>query len=292
MSELFKSEAAKATIRRYYDEFRSRLPMPTTERTVKTTFGETHILIAGPESAPPLVMLHGALASSAHVLHELGPLTESHRIYALDVVGQSVMSEDRRIDVRDDSYGRWLMETTNALGLDRFDLYGVSWGGFVALQGTRIAPERVKHLVLLAPAGVVANAPWPAFRDAGWPMALYLKFPSPARLERVMRALFTTLDPHWVSYFGDALQSYKMDMRIPPLAQSGDFALVKCPVLAFGAEEDVSFPGRALLQRVREVLPQAETELIPGSKHCPPLSDEFRQDMATRIERFFDQHAA
>jgi len=83
------------------------------------------------------VCLHGALASSAHVLPELGSLVEHYRVYAVDLLGQSVMSEDVRLELNDDSYGDWLQAVCAGLGLTRINLLGVSWGGFVALRASR-----------------------------------------------------------------------------------------------------------------------------------------------------------
>lgn len=286
---LFQSFEARETIRQECERFRARLTVPVEDVTLATSFGSTHVLVTGPADGPPLVILHGALASSAHVLPELGPMLKTHRVYAVDVMGQSVWSEDRRIDVRDDSYARWLEEVCDGLRLSAFNLYGISWGGFVALQGAIRMGERVRHLVLLAPAGVLANKPWPAFRDAGWPMLTYIKFPSPKRLDRAMRSLFTTLDPDWKSYMGKALLAYRLDMRIPPLAQPEATRGVLCPTLVFGADKDASFPGAPLLERMRALIPHTETELLEDCKHCPPLTPEFRERMGARIEPFLSR---
>jgi pimeloyl-ACP methyl ester carboxylesterase len=175
--------------------------------------------------------------------------------------------------------------------LDRFDLFGVSWGGFVALRAAIVAPERVRHLVLMVPAGIVGNSLWASMRDAGLAILLYRAFPSPARLDRVLRSQFTTQDADWSAYFAEALFAYKLDMRIPPLVIAEEAGRVQCPVLAFGAEFDASFPGPALLDRVRQLLPQAQTELIARSKHCPPLTDEFRSWLAARTEEFLNRQA-
>jgi pimeloyl-ACP methyl ester carboxylesterase len=286
-SIIFKGESEKQKIRAWSEAFRAQVPVPTEDVVVSTSFGSTHVLVAGPKTAaPPLVMFHGALASSAHAMRELGPLLETRRVYAIDVMGQSVLSEDRRVELSDDSYGRWATETVDALGLGEVDVYGISWGGFVALQTARALGSCVRHLVLLAPAGLVANGAWAGLRDAGWALLVYKMFPSDARLEKLMRAIFTDADPDWTRYFGDALACYKTDIRAPPLAKPRDLEAVRCPTLVFGAEHDVSFPGPALLERAKQLLPQAEVELLEGSRHCPPLTDPFRAKMAERIERF------
>ncbi|HEX7836696.1 MAG TPA: hypothetical protein VF469_04485 [Kofleriaceae bacterium] len=89
MTELFESEAARQTILGWYERVRGRLTVPTESRTVATRFGDTHVLVGGPQAGPAVVVLHGALASSAHVMVELAPLVERFRVYAVDVIGRS-----------------------------------------------------------------------------------------------------------------------------------------------------------------------------------------------------------
>ncbi len=286
---MFVNDEKKAAIAAWYETFRSKIPVATESTVVQTSFGKTHVLIAGPEAAPPLVFLHGALASSAHAHPELGALLQTRRVYALDVIGQSVMSEDRRISLDDNSYGRWVSEATSTLGLEQFDLYGVSWGGFVSLKTAQLIPDRIKHLVLLVPAGVVGNSAWAGLKEFGWPMLLFKISPTHEHLLRVFETQFTTVDEDWIEYFRVALHAYRLDIRVPPLAKDGEFSAISCPVLAFGAEHDLSFPGKALLERIKVLIPQAEVELLEGSRHCPPLTDEFRNRMAARIEPFLNK---
>lgn len=285
---MFVDDTAKTRIAGWFETFRSSLPFTNESRWVETSAGRTHVLVAGPEDGPPLVCLHGALASSAHVIPELGSLVERYRIYAVDVVGQSVMSEDRRVDVRDTSYGTWLRDVCTGLGLSRITLFGVSWGGFVALRTAQVAPELVEALVLMVPAGMVAGSAWAGFTKLGWPMLTYRLLPSEKRLRRVVDALFTTQDEKWTKYFGDALLSYRLDMRVPPLTRPEDVASFKGRTLVLGADDDVSFPGPALLARARELFPHAEVELLASCKHCPPTEDAFRERTAQRVRSFLD----
>lgn len=46
-----------------YDEIVRSWPVPVEERDVTTSFGTTHDRVSGPESAPPLALLHGAAVS-------------------------------------------------------------------------------------------------------------------------------------------------------------------------------------------------------------------------------------
>lgn len=281
---MFVNTAARARIARWYETFRAALPFENETRTVETGAGATHVLIAGPADAPPLVVLHGAMASSAHVARELGSLVERYRIYALDVIGQSVMSVDRRLDLdSDEGYPRWVRDATTALGLERFALYGVSWGGFVSLKAASAFPAAVSALILYVPAGIVAGPAWRGFTEIGWPLMVYRLSPSAARLERLVEAMFSSYDETWAKYFGDALLDYRLDMRVPPLFASVAY---DGPMLVFGGDRDVSFPGSALVERIRVLAPRAEVELLANCKHCPPFDAAFREEVASRVGAF------
>lgn len=283
---MFVDDAARDRMAAWYETFRGAIAVPTESRVVETPYGKTHVLIAGPRDAPPLVVLHGALASSAHVLPELGALVERYRIHAVDVVGQSVMSVDRRLALDDDSYGTWLVAVCAGLGIAQTAVFGISWGGFVALRLLKVAPALVSALILMVPAGLVSGSAWAGLTKVGWPMLTYRLSPSDRRLRRLVDGLFTSHDEQWTSYFGDAVRSYRMDMRVPPLQRPEDVAGYTGPTLVMAADQDVSFPGTALLTRARELFPRAQLELLQDCKHCPPTTPGFRAQTASRIEAF------
>lgn len=115
MSTLFKTEEARNLVMDWHERFRTRLKVETESRVVDTTFGETHLLVAGPRDAKLLIALHGALASSAHIMVELGPLLTKYRVYAVDVIGQSVKSANVRLSVSNNDYGNWLTQVMDGL---------------------------------------------------------------------------------------------------------------------------------------------------------------------------------
>ncbi len=100
------------------------------------------------------------------------------------------------------------------------------------------------------------------------------------------RSALTTPDEAWLQYFGEAFSSYKLDMRIPPLAKAEPLAAFTRPTPVFGASDDISFPGAALVARAKVVFPQAEVELLEGCRLTPPTDDGFRNRLADRITRF------
>lgn len=283
MSAIFVNADARTRIAKWYETFRAALPFDTETRTVDTSVGATHVLVTGPGDAPPLVVLHGAMASSAHVVRELGDLVRRYRIYAIDVIGQSVMSADKRLGLDDDAYSNWVREATSALGLERFALYGVSWGGFVSLKTANAFPKAITSLVLYVPAGIVSGPAWKGFVEVGWPIMVYRFSPNPARRDRLVDAMFSTRDEMWAEYFGDAMLDYRLDMRVPPLFKSIAY---EGPMLVLAGDRDVSFPGEALVERIRKLAPHADVELLENCKHCPPFDAEFREKVAARVVAF------
>jgi len=179
-----------------------------------------------------------------------------------------------------------MVDVLDGLGLVRPHVYGVSWGGFVARKLAEHAPERIDRLVLLVPAGMVAGPVWKGVTQVGIPLALYRAFPSEARLLRFAKAVLTTPDDDWLRYFGEAFRSYKLDMRVPPLATAEPLAAFTRPALVFGASDDLSFPGAALLSRAKVLMPHAEVEMLEGCRHAPPTDDAFRHRLGDRITRF------
>lgn len=290
-SALFVSEEGKKRVRAWCERFRAALPFAVEDAEVSTRYGRTHALIAGPPEGRPLVILHGALTSSAHVLGQLDRLSSARRIYALDIVGQSVWSEDRRVDVRGGHYGHWLLEACDRLGLQELDVIGVSYGGFVGLRAAMIDSSRIRTLMLLAPAGVVAGGLWAGLWEIGWPVLAYRFFPSRRRLERAMESLFTAPDPQWKAHFAEALRAYRLDLRLPPVATDEEMRRVACRTLVLASELDANFPADRMVARFRALLPRVQTEVLPGCRHCPPLDDAFRDAMARRVSAFTESPA-
>ena len=177
----------------------------------------------------------------------------------------------------------------DGLGLGAVDLFGVSWGGFVARQTAAAAPDRVRRLALLVPAGVVGGSHWKGLTKMALPLLRYRLWRTDRNLRRLLDPLFTTWDPDWAGYTGDAVRDMPFDLRIPPLATDAELRRLTMPVLVLGAADDISFPGAAVVARVRSQVPHADGEVIPECKHCPPTTPAFRAWLAGRLAAFLSK---
>jgi 2-hydroxy-6-oxonona-2,4-dienedioate hydrolase len=293
MTTVFKSEEARMRMVHWYERFRARLQVPTESRVVPTRFGETHVLVAGPADGPPLVAVHGAMASSAHLLVELAPLLDRYRIHAVDVIGQSPNTPHARPSVKNDDYGIWLADVLDGLGLDRARLIAVSWGGFAAIRLAAHAPERIEKLALLVPAGITNGHAWQAITKMMIPLMLYRMLGSERRWQAFARNLLTTVDDDWMPYLRDAFGAFNMDMRVPKLARPEELEPLHAPVFVVATDGDISFPGDKLIARAKQLFPTlAPHELLEGCRHSPPTTDAFRGWLADKLDAFFQPAAS
>ena len=151
---IYRSEAARHEIETLYDRARERLPFPTTERMVSTRFGDAHILQAGPEDGPPVVVFQGGNVVNPLTLAWFAPLVDRFRIHAPDTIGQPGKSAGARVSANDASLGEWAVDVLDGLGLAAPAVVGISYGGGVVLRLAALAPERIGRAILVVPAGI------------------------------------------------------------------------------------------------------------------------------------------
>ena len=125
-----------------------------------------HIRYLEASSGPPLVYIHSAAGLRPSRAHEL--LAERFRVVLFEVPGFSGPTNERSHSHAD--LGATLVQATSELGLERFNLWGASFGSSVALWAAIGAPERVEALVL---EGCGAIEPSGGFPSVGSPEELH-----------------------------------------------------------------------------------------------------------------------
>ncbi len=288
-SHLFKTEAGRARLDAWYERFLAKVDSPVDTTSVPTRFGDNRVLITGPADAPPLVVLHAMRTGASFLLAELGPLLPKYRIYAPELPGQSVRGLDMRLPLKDDSAALWLADVMDGLLLDSANLFGVSWGGFVARLSAGHMPDRVRKLALFVPAGIANGSHLIGLTKMAWPLLRYKLHPTNQNLQKLLEPLLSTSDEDWSQFMGCTINDLKMDPRIPPVATDAQLKQLTMPVLAIVGEDDISFPGRLIEKRLKSKLPTAQIEVVPGMKHCPPTTPQFRTWLADRLVQFFGQ---
>jgi hypothetical protein len=89
----FGTEATRSELMSIYDERMRHWPVPYEASFVRTRFGSTHVVVSGDPTSPPLVLLHPMGAGSQVWSSIISALSERHRCYALDTIGDVGKSE-------------------------------------------------------------------------------------------------------------------------------------------------------------------------------------------------------
>ncbi len=269
----FKTPEGEARYREAYEAAMKRWPVPCEEIDVATRFGSTHVIVSGPKDAPPLVLLHGYMVTSAMWSPNIAEFARDHRVYAVDVIGQpgkSIPAEPVRSAA---DFVAWLAATLDALHLDRVSLVGMSYGGWLALSFAVARPARVQNLVLLSPAASFL----PIVRQFSLRGMLMVLFPTRFTVNSFMR---------WLGFKGapgnadgrrvfDLMYLGLKHFRVPQetlrvainVFSDDELRALPVPVLLLMGEHEVIYDAATALARARRLIAHLEADLIPRSSH-------------------------
>jgi pimeloyl-ACP methyl ester carboxylesterase len=290
---IYRTPQGEAAIHAIYDRQLAALDIETESRVVSTRYGVTHVLVAGPQDGPPLVLLHGGNTTNPITLGWVRPLMAKYRIYAPDTVGHPGKSAPMRLSPRDTSYGEWVADTLDGLGLPRAALMAVSYGAGILLRAAEVAPERISAAIMIIPSGLV-SIPWRTMLfDLLIPLMLYQLTPSRERLIRILRPMFVgePIAEDVLEITEAVFKHVQVEAEMPRNVTRAELARFTSPVLVLAAEQDRLFPAKLVLARAPQVFQNlVAAEVIKDSPHfipgrCIPALNE-------RIDQFLSQAKA
>jgi 4,5:9,10-diseco-3-hydroxy-5,9,17-trioxoandrosta-1(10),2-diene-4-oate hydrolase len=248
----------------------------------------------GPET---LLLLHGLGCSSLEWSENVGPLSRSMTVIAVDLIGFGASDKPAKFDYSSRGQARQLIALLDELGIERVHLVGNSFGGKVAIDIADMAGERVKSLTLVASAGAGKEAPlpmristlpfvgkllpkpsYPEFRK-GWQFV----FVDAQKLseERIRRKYHDAMQP-------DAQRSHLLTVRSMMniwgfkrsdlQAMTNKVANIRCKTLIVWGCQDVLLPV-AHAHVFKERIQGATLKLFEGCGHAPQIerSEEFNR---------------
>jgi pimeloyl-ACP methyl ester carboxylesterase len=249
---------------------------------VKTVYGSTHINVSGPGDGYPLVLLHGAGLTSTVWFANIAALSAHHRVYAVDIIGDAGKSvADRLLEERTD-YAHWLRGVFDGLNIEKGDLLGHSYGGWLTLNMALSCPERLRKIVLLAPAA--------SFRPLSFITKLFLylgefKIHPPAkRFLKVAAAKGTVLEETFIQHQEMILRYCRSACMYPTVYTDTELKQIGHPaLLLIGARDKIYNPQKAI-QRAQRWMPNLRAEIIPNAGHL--LIMDRPKIINTRIMKF------
>jgi pimeloyl-ACP methyl ester carboxylesterase len=254
-----------------YDAALRLWPVAYEELDIPTRFGMTHVVAAGPKNAPALVLLHGYMATSVMWAPNIADFARDYRVYAVDVMGQPSKSVPDQPIRNASDYVAWLTATLDGLNLGRVSLLGMSFGGWIALRYAVAAPERIHHLALLSPGGLLSMVKQFSLRGM-----LMVFFPTRFTVNSFMRWAGITgpevgpvLDLMYlgVKHFGRPTDTMRADRDAAMPLSDEELQSLHMPVLLLFGDGEVIYDSAGALDRARRLIPDVEGELIPRCRH-------------------------
>ncbi|MGA2847651.1 MAG: alpha/beta fold hydrolase [Terracidiphilus sp.] len=247
-------------------------------RSVMVAGHRVHYLAEGPMAGPVVVLVHG-LGGRAEDWTNLAPwlAKAGYRVYMPDLpgYGRSETPADFSYSVPDEA--GVVVAFFDALGLKQVDLGGWSMGGWIVQRIAIEHPDRVRRLMLFDSAGIYAKPTWDtALFTSTTPEQLHqfyaLLMPIPPQVPGfvVRDILRITKKRSWITQraLGSMLAGRDVtDSLLPQL---------KMPVLIVWGELDRITP-LSQGEKIHELIPQSQLEVIPGCGHLAP------SQCATRI---------
>jgi poly(3-hydroxyoctanoate) depolymerase len=244
------------------------------------TAAERHLDVMGTDvfvralgDGPPVVLFNG-IGAHVEMWRPLERALEGLRIISFDAPGTG-RSKTRLVPLRMDQLARLAEGIFDALGLERADVLGYSFGGALAQEFAVRAPERVRRLVLAATfpgwGGVPGNLS--ALLTMGTPLRYYSRdfyertagTIAGGRARRdpdYVRMLWRDRSTHAPSPVGYSQQLWAISMW------SGlrRLARITAPTLVVVGDDDPLVPlSNALMLAAR--IPQARVFVSPGEGH-------------------------
>jgi pimeloyl-ACP methyl ester carboxylesterase len=254
-----------------YDASLKLISVPVTEKYVPTTFGNSHVICCGDEKNPPLVLLHAASCGSPIWYKNIPFWSESFRIYAIDLIGES--SKSILTKKMENSYenAKWLDETIIGLSLDRVFLCGLSIGGWNAANYAGFYSERVRKLILLSPVQTFAKMYTSYFFKI-----MKMGFnPTRKNVENYIgwgSEKEAPLPDSIIEQFTISIMNMNSNASFPKWIKERHLTNIKVPVLVMLGEDEFAFSIWKAQQRAKRAVSNLELEIVKDASHLLPVS--------------------
>jgi len=268
----YRSEEARHRCFAHFDALAARKwPSGSREQMVETSYGRTLVRVTGPAAGRPLVLLHGAGATSLMWAPNVVALSEEFRTFAVDQIGEFGKSLCKKPVHSMADLLAWLDELFAVLDPGHaINLMGISYGGALAAQYALHFPAKVDSLVLLAPGNTVLR-----LRTAFWARLAFAAVSPRRGVPSFMHWVFADMakrDPVWVESVVEEffLNMESMERRrpvIPPVLTDAAWRSLAVPTLFLVGEHDVIYSPDKAIARLKRVAPSVTAEIVRDAGH-------------------------
>ncbi len=255
----------------------------TQEEFIPVEGARMRCLISG--QGPAVLLLHGLLGTADAWSTITRRLAASSQVFSPDALGIGGSERRPGLDVSLRACAARMIAVMDAHEVTRADIVGTSHGGAVALMLAALYPDRVRSLVLHAPANPFSDAADPLIRFYRTPLGRWFANRVPTAPNNVqalalgrmygdasriragsLEAYITSLRvPGTISYVLSILERWEADMRdlesiLPRLRE--------VPALLLWGDRDRAVSLRSG-ERLAEYFDRATLIVMPGAGHLP-----------------------
>jgi pimeloyl-ACP methyl ester carboxylesterase len=200
-------------------------------------------------------------------LDNVQALSQMYRVYAVDTPGDIGKSLPTRLPGRRQDYAIWLIDVIDQLQLNRVNLIGFSYGGFLAANFAIAYPHRVKRAALLAPGIPNFGPPTLSWAYYGMPMLL---FPSRFMVKRFINAAsvkgYTAGNPVQEQMLVSVPHLRERNFLKPSFSDQ-ELRQVYTPCLLLLGNGEILYEPLKAAARACRLITNLETQIIPNAGH-------------------------
>lgn len=253
-----------------YNDKLTKIGLPFKEFFVDTNYGKTNVLIYGNAKKTPLFLVHGLNSAAPFAIDNVSFLLKKYQIFAIDVLGQPNKSDFVRLNKKDASYGKWLLEIISFFKVDELTLCGFSFGAFPILKSLLIDETKVKEVFLISPAGIVNGNLWKTIFTFLMPMKKFQKTKKEVYLVKFSLSIYDEMDVVKKDFISEVTLNFKMDFSITPNFTSTELSTLKTPITIIASKNDFFVPALKLKRKcVKNITPLKKFVALENSKHIP-----------------------
>ncbi|PFA62951.1 alpha/beta hydrolase [Bacillus sp. AFS015802] len=252
---IYKSEG-KRLISQHYDNYLKSFDFDVEQIYVDTSYGKTHILVAGPPEGKPIFIFQGGNCINPMTFSWFLPLVDKYRVYAPDTIGHPGYSGESRISAKDNSFAQWIKELMDYFNINSSAFVGPSYGAGIILRLATFMPDKIDCSVLVSPAGIRLGPKIRMIKDILLPLVLFQGTSSQKYLNKITDIMSdNSMREIDKKIIGDVFKYIRLEQEMPKLTTKEELSNYSSPTFIIAGKKDVFFPESRLNKAAREIIP-------------------------------------
>ncbi|OMP68225.1 alpha/beta fold hydrolase [Domibacillus epiphyticus] len=282
---IYKSEEGRKKILEHYESYLKSFDTIIERVYVKTRFGKTHMLVAGPEDGKPVFILQGGNCINPMTLSWFTSLFKTYRIYAADTIGHPGYSDETRISPKDESFPLWISDLMNHFNVNKSAFIGASYGAGIILRMAAYMPDKIACSVLVSPSGIKIGSKSKLMKKVVLPFLIYKARSSENQLKKITDVMsINSMKEEDKQIIWEIIKHVKLEKEMPKLLTKAELANSPSPTMIIAGIKDIFFPEELVLKKAKEIIPNLPVFYSYNMGHFP--SEKFIIKINDNAEEF------